>query len=306
MLRATSGTNRRGLAILLEIFQTIWKPRRLSIVLLNYTFNYIFMAFHTIIPLMGFPTWTLVGMGITALGALLTTLLTYLALWPGVSTRLGFSQGKLETRLREFVGFTLAFLLLAFGFFLAGVPLEQPGLETAVVIITATPPRPTVTATVKPTVDLLHIGDEEAIEPVETRDDQANETGSFGGPPTTNTPISAEDDASTAASDQESAPTQTATGRPIPPTATTTRSPTATPTVTPVPPLGETAVVQTGGNTLWVRRTPGGKTLSLLNDGDTIVLASGSANWQGIQWRQIRTLDGTLGWIQNEFIQLEE
>ncbi len=295
----------------------------------NYTCNYRFGAFHTIIILMAFPSWTLIGMGASMIGALIMTLLTYLAMSPQALARLRLANSQLPLRAREFVGYTVACLLLVIGFFLAGVPIGDSPEGTAVtIIITATPQPITPTSEAEPTDDetsldsLLQFSDEESTPSFNNED-----SGSFGSSVgiSTQTPEAESEQATLEATiesgeDEEAeadapatelptstpVPTETAV---VPPTVTPTTLPTETPTSTPiptqtpVPPLGETAVIQTGGNTLWVRQTPGGRTLTLLNDGTTVILSDGVANWNGEAWQEIRTLDGTLGWVQREFIQ---
>lgn len=288
----------------------------------NYTFNYLFSekAEQTIISAMGFPNWTLIGMGVMGVGALITTLLTYLALSPKMMSRLGLGGSQLSLRVREFVGYTLACLLLMVGFFFAGVPLDEPETETAAtLIVTATlAPSPAASAT-SDSDSLLLPTDTTPTIPLDLED-----SGSFGqiteqsetSEPTA--PTEATSAATIDESGEESSPdAQAATATPtIPvtasPTSTSTSTPTVTPTATPspiptatiVPPLGETAVIETGGNTLWVRRTPGGQTLTLLSNGEEVVLEKGYANWQGGVWREIRTFEGILGWVQIEFLNL--
>lgn len=270
-------------------------------------------------------------MGVAGVGATIFTLLTYIALSPDLLVRLRLNNTGLQSRIRDLVGYNLACLFLAVGFFMAGVPLEQDdgGAETAVLVITATPEptTPTIPPTITPTQaldDLLElsdtISDSGTVESVTSSD-----SGAFGAPLQSDedegdseaqpdaeqapesTPVAT--DAATADPAEPTntpAPTTTPTTTPTPlPTETATPTPTATPvpTQTRVPPVGETAVIQTGdGSTLFVRRTPGGDTLTIISDGSTVVLAEGVANWEGTVWREIRTLDGVLGWVQDEFV----
>jgi hypothetical protein len=44
----------------------------------------------------------------------------------------------------------------------------------------------------------------------------------------------------------------------------------------------------------------------LAADDDLVFILSGHANQGGIIWREIRTLEGLVGWIQEEFLFLEE
>ncbi|KAA3655882.1 MAG: hypothetical protein DWQ04_32675, partial [Chloroflexi bacterium] len=89
---------------------------------------------------MGFPTWTLIGMGVTGFGALIAITLAYVAQLPRFLTRIGLAGARLDLRIRELTGLALAMVLLAFGFFLAGVPLGIVEGETTAV----TPPTVTV------------------------------------------------------------------------------------------------------------------------------------------------------------------
>lgn len=277
--------------------------------------------------------WTLIGMGAALVGALLLTLLTYVALSPELLIRLKLNGRRLPQRVREFVGYIIACLLLMVGFFLAGVPLEAEVVPTAVtIVITATPPAETtvILATDTPDNETSNL-----LTPQPTLEIDTESSGSFGSslassedgeeeeggsegdvaPPATEEGEAIEEEETAvqeATATIAASPTPTATSTRVPPsTATATATPTETatpspePTFTPVPPQGETAVIQTGGSTLWVRQTPGGRTLTLLRDGDTVVLSRGVASWEGEIWREVRTLDGVLGWIRKEFLVIE-
>ncbi|MEW5988452.1 MAG: hypothetical protein AB1791_17620 [Chloroflexota bacterium] len=248
---------------------------------------------------MGFPTWTLWGMGLSALGALIWLTLALIAQTPRFLRRLGLSGFRLDLRVRAFTGYALAFLLLAIGFFLAGVPLVEPAadtlsqqpaatapagqLPTQVAAVTVTPsPTPTATPRLTP------------------------ETGAFGQPlaeqtttPAGETPVSPTNTATLAPALSTATPTPTPS-----PTQTATPSPTITPspTLTPTPITGRTAVVTTGGSTLWVRRIPAGETLVLLQDGDLVILLSGHANHGGVLWQEISTVGGIAGWVPAEYL----
>jgi hypothetical protein len=104
-------------------------------------------------------------------------------------------------------------------------------------------------------------------------------------------------------------PSTTPTMPPTPsPSATPTETPPATalPTATPTPIDQPTAVIGVGTSTLWVRRTPGGQNLSLLRSGDTVILLAGHANYGGLRWQQVSTLDGVIGWVQEGYLDLGE
>jgi len=57
---------------------------------------------------------------------------------------------------------------------------------------------------------------------------------------------------------------------------------------------------------LWVRRTPGGQPLTLVADRDIVILSSGHAHQGGVLWREVRTVEGVLGWVQEEFLAINE
>ena len=84
---------------------------------------------------MGFPMWTLIGMGVTAVLALLMTIFAYVAQSPRALMRLGLAGYRLDLRVKLFTGYALASLILMLGFFLAGVPINN---GAAVVSITPT------------------------------------------------------------------------------------------------------------------------------------------------------------------------
>lgn len=292
---------------------------------------------------MGFPAWTLVGMGLSALAGLVLLILAYLAQSPRLLKRLGLAGYRLDLRARLFTGYALASMLLALGFFLAGVPLgvAPPPAETVVVEITATP-----------TVTIVDIsGTEESpsgaamaadssepagatAAPINTpaSDDTASQptrdsdSGAFGGqvvtpagadsattgeaePALTATPTPAaaatavEEDGTLRATATPATPTVVPS-----PTATATPTPTLTPTptVSPTPIVGETAIIGTGSSTIWLKRTPGGQDLVLVKGGDIVILMPGHANLAGQLWREISTVDGTVGWLEENFLSFPE
>lgn len=251
----------------------------------------------------GFPMWTLWGMGLSALGALLATILAYAAQSPQLTARPAFKRLRLGSRARTFTGYALALMLLGAGFFLAGVPIG-PQTTPAVTAVSATTPIPDSGT---PTT----AGEETAVPTPATRTGQS---GAFAGPPPT---TQGSDTAVTAADPpQPEAPsptattavpaagvTTTATPRIVPtPTLTATPTDTPTPTVTPTPIEGETATLNIGTSTLWMRRTPGGQTLVLVRGDETLILLPGHANQAGVLWQQIMTVNGVVGWVQEEFV----
>ncbi|MFK7801641.1 MAG: hypothetical protein AB8G95_08425 [Anaerolineae bacterium] len=71
----------------------------------------------------GFPTWTLIGMGVSAGLAVLLTALAYLAQSPNLLVRFRMAGSRLSQSGRRLTGLGLAATLVAGGFFMAGVPL---------------------------------------------------------------------------------------------------------------------------------------------------------------------------------------
>jgi hypothetical protein len=267
---------------------------------------------------MGFPDWTLWGMGLSALGTLLFLVLALIAQSPGFMKRTGLIGARLDLRVRSFTGFALAMLLLAIGFFLAGVPLESVPQTTAAgpVVPAATDPIPTSIP------DVI----EDSSPPTEQATTQATPaTGAFGGPPPSATPT-AEQTAAPEATNEEvveetlaiestttappgpsPTPTVTAADPTNTPTVTPTPAPTETPlpTLTPTPIAGETAIVDAGGSTVWLHRSPGGQNIVTVGSGERVIVLGGHANQGGILWREVSTLNGTIGWIEEEFLVYE-
>ncbi len=255
-------------------------------------------------------------MALTSAGALITLVIAYIAQSPRLLKRLGLSSSRLDLRARTFTGYALALLLLAFGFFVAGVPLgartPEPEEEVAVataIVDTNESGAMVLASTATPLADNALVEAEE-----ETSSEQEPSTGAFAGPPPAAQTATAEVVA--AAGADEGAPTETAT--PLPSTtptptqtasATPTPSPTATvtptPTLTPTPIFEETAVINTGTSTLWVKRTPGGRDLTLLKGSDIVVLLPGHANVGGALWREISTVDGTIGWVPESYLAIQ-
>ncbi len=259
---------------------------------------------------MAFPAWTLWGMGMSLAAALLVTGLSLYWQSSRYKRRSYIEPYRLEARLRAFTTYTLATLLLFVGFFLAGVPLNNPVGEGAVAELSQTEPVVTSEG------DSAEFSSPPPNTPV---------TGAFSGPPPTRTPMpisvattAPETSGSvTEISAETVTPPAPVTPSPLPipsstptatpqPTATITPTPTATPsptpTFTPTPIVEPTAKVNTGGGTLRVRRTPGGDNITLINHNDIIILAPGHANQAGVQWQEIMTVDGIIGWVQRDFL----
>ena len=266
---------------------------------------------------MGFPEWTLWGIGISAVGALLMIGLSLLAQSPPTLSRMRLLSARLDLRAKAFTGYGFALLLLAFGFFLAGVPLESMP-ETAV---PNTTPIAQTDATTTPEIANEMDSDSSTSQPTDTPTPRPTlssaESGSFGSSLPEATATAVPEDATPGPTVQPTAtPTNTPTNAPSAtptPTATPTNTPTSTatatptntptPTLTPTPIQGETAVITTQGNPISLRRAPGGQqVLSQLQNGTVVVLQNGRANQGAILWREVRTTDGTLGWVPAEFL----
>jgi len=259
---------------------------------------------------MGFPTWTLWGMGIAGLFALLFNTLALMA-QSGRSLLFG---RRLDARARSLTGFGLAATLLAFGFFMAGVPLDGVMGETdssTALNASVSSQIIVVTATYTPT----SIGEVASIEESATRPPSGTpQTGAFV-PLTT-----AESDATesgtadeatetiTPAPDADETDEATATPKPATVTPTPTPAPTNTPfpTLTPTPIDGKTAVVITQSGLTWLYDAPGGQQAGQVFDGDVLILRGGHANRDGNLWQEVMTVNGRLGWIPEEFLITEE
>ena len=265
-------------------------------------------------------------MGASALGALIFILIAYLALSPAALLRLGLSGTRLDLRVKSFIGYALACLLLLLGFFIAGVPLDA-GAQTAVnpTPIT-TEAEPTAGATVivfsTPTLESTA----SVTVTTETLTSTVRASGAMGELPPTNdeaepasgafvplgeeeTPESGEEATPLPEAGPSSTPTpeQTATAAVETPTATPTPSPTATliPTLTPTPIDGETAVLELNGGVVWLKRSPGGQNLVILGDQEVVIMQNGRASRDGRIWREIMSVDGTTGWVQEIYLNFE-
>jgi hypothetical protein len=252
---------------------------------------------------MGFPQWTLWGMGVCGLGALIMIGLALLAQSPATLARMRLSGTRLALRARAFTAYGFALLLLGFGFFFAGVPIES--LSTAAVAtLEGEATLETAVTADDNTTAVADTGD--SGEPATPRSTVSTAgSGSFGSPLTNTNQLEA-DDASTpnldATSTATPVPTETPTNTPTS-TASATPTDTPTPTVTPTPIQGETAVIATQGNPISVRRSPGGQqVLFQLQNGTMVILQNGRANQGGELWREVRTVEGVLGWVPESFL----
>jgi len=262
---------------------------------------------------MGFPEWTLWGMGVSSIGALIMIGLALLAQSAETMARMRLTGSRFEMGARTFTGYGFALLVLAFGFFFAGVPLEPLTGETAVTTPAATLTTPIIEESVADTAVSTPDSD---ITPSPRPTNSFAESGSFGGPPPGSDDETEEtEDVVTAEPGATATPSATPTRTPLPtdtPTSTPTNTPTSTasptptetptPTVTPTPIDRVTAVLNTGGSTLWLKRSPGGQNVLVVPDGMTVLLENGRAHQGGILWREVRTVDGVLGWLQEEFL----
>jgi hypothetical protein len=264
-------------------------------------------------------------MGLSLLGALLALAFALLGQSPGLTQRLGLGGARLDLRVRSFTTYAFALLLLSIGFFLAGIPVDSPA---AVAVGTTEPENsdnsPNDVAGIESlgTPLVFDAGGENSSE--ESQSAQATrptaatspESGSFGGPPPSSASVEseAEGEASSSESgstgDESLSPLQnTETPRPSStPTTIATPTPTQTPspTITPTPLTGETAIISSGGSTVWITRSPGGQNLTLVRDGDTVLILSGHANQAGLLWREVRTVNGILGWVQETYLEYPE
>lgn len=261
---------------------------------------------------MGFPTWTLWGMALSALGALLFTGLALAGQSPKFLTRMGLIGARLDLRVRMFTGYGFACILLGFGFFLAGVPLDGTQMaarETAVTQVTPTPDETEIAVvggaitTSTPTVVNSQVGQDT---------DGTPNSGAFVRLPAEEETPDGESAAGEEVDDGTAAATPTPITETPTQTSTPTQTPTSTPTVTPTPTLtptpieGETAVVDLGGGTIWLRSTPDGQNMLIINSGDVVILRDSYANRAGRMWREVSTVTGDVGWIQAEFLDLGE
>lgn len=277
-------------------------------------------------------------MGVTFGGAFVMVILAYIAQSPGLAARIGLGGTRIAFQVKTYTDYALALMLLFLGFFLAGVPLDPALVATAA---SSALSADTVTETSSALADSdngsLAGGSENdltaangAAEPAATPDPNAALTpasGAFGGPPPgqeaeeeTEAPVTGNE--TTASLETTPAATATATATsaftptpvtftPTPtnsPTATATPSPTLTPTptVTPTPIVGQTAVMNLAGGVMWLQRSPGGQNLLILQDQEVVILQPGRANRGGVAWREIATGNGTIGWVEERYLRLNQ
>lgn len=276
---------------------------------------------------MGFPTWTLWGMGLSAFGALLAIALAFLAQSPRLLSRFKLTGQRLDLRAKSFTGYGLALLLLAMGFFLAGVPLDREaiaslpsGTETMTGEESAGTPDP-LDETTEAGEEAPPIGGQSGAMSGLPTSPVSGQSGAMGGLLTPETTLDAGDvitgTLEPGTSDDPLATPEAETTPPTPtetaePPATATRAPTATPTPepsptpSPTPILVPTARIGDETSTLPVRRLPGGAVLVVLVRGDTVIPLSGRSYRSGEVWREVMTVDGVTGWIQDRFLDYGE
>lgn len=272
-----------------------------------------------IIVLMGFPEWTLIGMGLSAAGALLALILAYIGQSPRVLNRSGLKRARLDLRVRAFTSYAIALLILAIGFFLAGVPLgQQP--ESNLLEGQTAETESSLSGDAGTSFDEVAVSSSDLSSPTIASTPATPETGAFAGPPATSesleeVPVDAADVITSTITNSPSAPdfptaseevlaSPSATSTPTP-TATATPTPTytPTPTLTPTPITGRTAIVNSGGNMIWLHRSPGGQDLVLVDDNEILLLLPGHANQGGQLWQEVSTVEGIAGWISEDFLE---
>ena len=251
-------------------------------------------------------------MALSALGALLFTGLALAGQSPKFLARTGLHGSRLDLRVRMFTGYGFACILLGFGFFLAGVPLDGSQFaegETAVAQLTLTPDETEVAViggaltTATPTVVNSQISQD---------DDGTPNSGAFVRLPAEEETPDGESEAGEEVGDGTAVATPTPITETPTQTSTPTQTPTATPTVTPTPTLtptpieGETAVVNLGGGTIWLRSTPDGQNILIINSGDIVILRESYANRASRMWREVSTVNGDTGWLPVEFLDTGE
>ena len=253
-------------------------------------------------------------MGLSAVGALIAIALAFLAQSPRLLTRLNLAGQRLDMRARTLTGYGLALLLLAMGFFAAGVPLGAPPATVAV----ATDDTPAAVATLDAAATITATvpvgGQSGAMVGLPTSSAEENAT---AGLPTVDlsavavvtatvelTPGAATA-APTAVAGSGGTPTAEATAT-LFPTATPTLTP--APTLTPTPIAGPTARIGDETSTLPVRRLPGidEPVLAVLVRGEIVLPLSGHAFHTGEVWREISTVAGIIGWVPERFLVFEE
>lgn len=258
---------------------------------------------------MGFPTWTLWGVGICVVLALL--LLVYSVLLQSPSRRLQQNADpvRFDNQVRLLTTSAVALLILGGGFFLAGVPLGNQPSDSLAQEPTAFPNNSSQSGGAA--INAL-------TTPIPTPDPSTG--GAFG--ESANVGSGNIDSAQSAFTDSDTALGGAATPALIQPqigegtatlvltdvptvTPTPTITPTPRPSYTPTPIDVKTARVETGGSTLWVRTIPNapqGQNNTLVYWNDILIIRSGQALAGGRFWQEVETVDGIQGWVPKEFL----
>lgn len=270
-------------------------------------------------------------MALSAVIALLALLLALIGQSPRLMRRLGLDVYRLDLRVRALNGYAFAFLLLMVGFFLAGVPLgAEPAAETGEaeeMADEATPPV-AVESSRPVTVTMSAVTESVSTTTTPAATSATPASGAFFGFSSSTITGTVEATATVPAIPSPTVegaatatgtptrvlsptptPTQTPSATPTAsPTPTATPSPTSspTPTITPTPIDAPTATVDSDGSSIWVFRSPGGQELVIVEDGATVILLSRRANQGGVLWREIMTVEGLAGWIQEQYLAYPE
>ncbi len=79
------------------------------------------------------------------------------------------------------------------------------------------------------------------------------------------------------------------------------------PTATPTPIIIRGFVTGTGGNGLYLRTTPGGEQITILQEDEfvTVLEGEGRVEQNGVSWVKVRTFLGDEGWVAADFLELE-
>lgn len=285
-------------------------------------------------------------MGIAALAAIFALLLAFLAQSPRLLRRLGLDVYRFDLRVREFTGYALAALLLVLGFFLAGVPLgndvtaqQAEPSSTATQAVAASTPDVPGTLTRSAITNTLPVATA-SVTPRAVGDTPVS--GAFGaGQRATSTvtvtaslvvgevitpsiptltatgnldeETEATEATATGTPTRVTSPTPTMTSTPTPtltpsstPTMTPTPTATPTPSLTPTPIDAPTAVVDPSRSNVWIYRSPGGQELVLTPGGSTIILLPRRSSQGGVLWREVMTVEGLTGWIDDSYLVYSE
>jgi len=251
-------------------------------------------------------------MGLAAVGALVAILLAFLAQSPRLLSRLKLTGRRLDLRARALTGYGLALLLLAMGFFLAGVPLDANGGPT-VAEVTELPGLGAAVATelAEKTIAAGNGGSQSGAMIGLPTATPGGASGAMGGLITPQATLEPGDIITgTIETTAEAVAPPAATD--APPAATATRAPTVTPTPSPTPTatatpiLVPTARINDETSTLPVRRLPNGPVLVVLTRGDTVIPRTGNAFHGGEVWKEVQTVDGVIGWVPERFLDYEE